>query len=65
MNPKYTLYVFTLDLRDGPLGDTASDCGDVGSDLLMYGGEALAVLSAEVGLMLLVEDLVQVLVAEE
>lgn len=31
----------------------------------MYGDEALAVLSVEVGLMLLVEDLVQALVAEE
>ena len=65
MNPKYTLYVFTLDLRGGPLGDAVSDCGDVGSDLLLSGDEALAVLSVEVGLMLLVEDLVQALVAEE
>ena len=57
--------ISALDLPHGPLGGPVSDCGQVGSDLLVDGGEALAVLSAEAGLLFLVDDLVEPLVQED
>ena len=47
------------------LGDTISYCSEVGSDLLVHDGQALAILSAEAGLLLLVDDLVEALVQED
>ena len=57
--------VSSLDLPYGPLGGPISDGGKVCSDLLVDGGEALAVLSAEACLLLLVDDLVESLVQED
>lgn len=63
----HTLYmpVSALDLPYGPFGGPVSDVCEVCSDLLVHGGEALAVLSAEAGLLLLVDDLVESLVQED
>ena len=54
-----------LDLSHGPFGGSVPDGGEVCSDLLVDGGEALAVLSAESCLLLLVDDLVEPLVQED
>ena len=48
-----------LNLHDGPLDGSLSDGNEVGSNLLVNGGQALAVLSTEVGLLLVVDDLVE------
>ena len=57
--------VFSLDLPHGLFGGPVSDGGQVCSDLLVDGGEALAVLPADAGLLLLVDDLVEALVQED
>lgn len=57
--------ISALDLPHGPLGGPVSDCSEVCSDLLVDGGEALAVLSADAGLLLMVDDLVESLVQED
>lgn len=54
-----------LDLPHGPLRGSVSYCSEVGSDLLVDGGQALAVLPADSGLLLLVDDLVEPLVQKE
>lgn len=54
-----------LDLPDGPLGGPVPDGGEAGSDLLVHGGKAHAVLPAEAGLLLLADDLVEPLVQED
>lgn len=57
--------VFALDLPDCLFGGPVSDGGVVCSDLLVHGSEALAVLSAESCLLLMVDDLVEPLVQED
>ena len=47
------------------LGGPVSYCGKINSDLLMHDGRALAILSAESGLLLLVDELVEALVQED
>ena len=54
------LYIF-YSLLGGPV----SYCGKINSDLLMHDGRALAILSAETGLLLLVDDLVEALEQKE
>ena len=54
-----------LDLPDGLFGGSVPDGGQVGSDLLVDGGEALAFMPAESCLLLLVDDLVEALVQED
>ena len=64
---RHSLYVpvSALDLPDCLFGGPVPDGGQVCSDLLVDGGEALAVLPAEFGLLLLVDDLVEPLVQED
>ena len=57
--------VFSLDLPHGLFGGPVSDGGQVCSDLLVDGGEALAILPAEAYLLLLVDNLVEPLVQED
>ena len=57
--------VSSLDLSDGLLGGPVPDGGEAGSDLLVHGGKAHAVLPAEAGLLLLADDLVEPLVQED
>ena len=57
--------VFSLDLPHGLFSGPVSDVCEVCSDLLVHSGEAIAVLSAESGLLLLVDDLVEALVQED
>ena len=57
--------ISALNLSYGLLCGPVPDGGQVGSDLLMGGSKALAVLSAESGLLLLVDDLVETLVQED
>ena len=47
------------------LGGTISYCSEVGSDLLVHDGQALAILSAEASLLLLVDDLVEALAQKD
>lgn len=47
------------------LGGPVSYCGKINSDLLMHDGRALAILSAETGLLLLFDDLVEALEQKE
>ena len=54
-----------LNLPHCLLGCSVSDLCKVGSDLLVHAGEALAVLPADAGLLLLVDDLVEALVQED
>ena len=54
-----------LDLSHGPLRGPVPDSGQVCSDLLVDGCQALAILFAESGLLLLVDELVEALVQED
>ena len=60
-----TRSVPTLELPHGSLRGPVSDGGEVCSDLLVRGGQALAVMQAESGLLFLVDDPVEKLVKED